>query len=193
MTDNTGSREDAPRLDVCPAHNNDQDLHKKLSRQKPAHPIFASIKEASDRFSYFLHPRLLTQPAFLSASLLDAMHSISSFQDLTNDLAPSSWSWAARASMSIPALANLASTSSQLPPSRGQDRADLPMIGEGFQGGLGHRVHGKRRGQRLDVQNVGSLGVLGAGAGPQQTLGAGAGVEDPLPARRSRADARYAS
>src|SRR5208337_3366941 len=32
-----------------------------------------------------------------SASRLDAMQAISSFQDLTNDLAPSSWSWAARA------------------------------------------------------------------------------------------------
>ena len=53
------------------------------------------------------------QPAFLSASLLDAMHASSSFQDLTNDLAPSSWSWAARASVSMPALANLANTSSQ--------------------------------------------------------------------------------
>src|SRR5262249_51703549 len=55
------------------------------------------------------------QPAFLMASLLDAITSSSSFQDLTNDLAPSSWSRAARARTSMPAWAKRASTFSQSP------------------------------------------------------------------------------
>ena len=45
-------------------------------------------------------------PASCSAALLEAITAISSFHDLTNDSAPSSWSWAASASMSMPALAN---------------------------------------------------------------------------------------
>lgn len=49
--------------------------------------------------------------AAVSDSLLEAMHSIRSFHDFTNDAAPSSRSWAPKPSMSIPAFANLASTS----------------------------------------------------------------------------------
>ena len=59
---------------------------------------------------------------------------------------------------------------------RRQDRTEFRVIGEGLQRGLGHRVHGERRGERLDVQDVGGRWVLGSGAGPQQTLRAGAGV-----------------
>jgi hypothetical protein len=60
------------------------------------------------------HPSSLRlQLGFLSASPLDAMDASSSFQDLTNALPPSSWSCAAKGSVSIPALANLANTSSQ--------------------------------------------------------------------------------
>src|SRR5262249_45162532 len=44
---------------------------------------------------------------FSRTALLEAITSMSSSQDLTNDLAPSSWSWAARASTSIPTLANV--------------------------------------------------------------------------------------
>ena len=50
--------------------------------------------------------------AALSASLLDAMQSIKSFQDLANDATPSPRSWAATASVSMPTLSNSTSTSS---------------------------------------------------------------------------------
>src|SRR5215471_5793721 len=60
------------------------------------------------------------QPAFLSAAILDAITSIKALQDLTKDLAPSSWSWCASLSMSTPALANFARTSSLSPPSAGR-------------------------------------------------------------------------
>src|SRR5262249_2715326 len=57
-----------------------------------------------------------SQPA-LRAAFLDAITSISSRQEGTNDLAPSSWSRAARASTLTPAAANRARTSSLSPPS----------------------------------------------------------------------------
>src|SRR6266850_5856310 len=66
-----------------------------------------------------------------------------------------------------------------------QDRAELPVVGEGFEGALWHRVHGERRGERLDVEDVGCLRVLRARAGPQRTLRAGACVVGALPARRA--------
>src|SRR5512140_3340951 len=52
--------------------------------------------------------RLGTHAACLSASCLDARHSISSFHDCTNDVAPSSCRWAARASALMPAVAHRA-------------------------------------------------------------------------------------
>src|SRR4029077_7463763 len=57
------------------------------------------------------------QLAFASLALLEAITSIRSFQELTNDLAPSSWSFAPKSSMSIPAAATSSSTASQSPPS----------------------------------------------------------------------------
>src|SRR5437867_3569651 len=69
------------------------------------------------------------------------------------------------------------------PAARGH-RADLAVVGESLQGALGHGVDGERRGEGLDVQDVGRLGVLGPGARPQQALRARAGVEGPLPAWR---------
>ncbi len=48
--------------------------------------------------------------------------------------------------------------------------ADLTVIGEGEQRRVRHGVDGVRRGQRLDVEYVGSLRVLGTGAGPEQPL-----------------------
>ena len=119
-----------------------------------------------------------------SATRLESMRSIRSFQDLTNDAAPSSWSWAASASMSMPALAKSARTVSQSPPSGAQRRADLAVVGEGLEGALGHGVDREGRGERLHIEGVGGLRVLGAGAGPQQALGAGAGVGGALEARR---------
>src|SRR5208282_3516878 len=70
--------------------------------------------------------RMPLQLAFLMAELLESMHSNSSFQDFTNDLAPSSWSWPASASISIPALPNWARTSSQSPPSGGRIEPSWP-------------------------------------------------------------------
>src|SRR5262245_11560262 len=58
------------------------------------------------------------QLAFARASRLPMMTAMSSFHDLTNDLAPSSWSRAARRSTSTPAAAKRARTSSVSPPSR---------------------------------------------------------------------------
>src|SRR5262249_6233397 len=57
----------------------------------------------------------LPQLALRIAALFDSMPAISSVQDLTKDLAPSSWSAAASASMSMPALAKPAKTGSQWP------------------------------------------------------------------------------
>src|SRR5215468_5807217 len=57
----------------------------------------------------------LPQLALRIAALFDSMQAIRSFQDLTNDLSPSSWSRAASASMSMPALAKAAKTISQSP------------------------------------------------------------------------------
>src|SRR5262245_46707445 len=110
-----------------------------------------------------------------------------SSQDLTNDLAPSSWSWAARASTSMPALANCASTASQSPRSVGRQKStEFAVLGEGFEGALRHGVHGEWRRQGLDVQDVRGLGVLCARAGPQQALRAGPSIVHPLPAWRAQ-------
>ena len=54
----------------------------------------------------------VAQLALSRAALLEAITSMSSRQELTKDLAPSSWSWRARASTSMPAPANRANTSS---------------------------------------------------------------------------------
>ena len=54
----------------------------------------------------------------------------------------------------MPALANAAITSSQSPPSAGRIAPSSVCSRERLQRGLGHRVHGERRGERLDVQNV---------------------------------------
>ena len=120
------------------------------------------------------------------------MHAINSFQDLSNDSAPSSWSWAARASMSMPAPGELGQHLLAVAAVGGQRSADLAVVGEGLQRGLGHRVHRERGGERLDVQDVGGFGVLGPGAGPQEALRAGAGVESRCQ-RGESSRSRYAS
>jgi hypothetical protein len=51
--------------------------------------------------------------AFARAALLEAITAMSSFQAFTNDFAPSSWSWAAKGSLSTPASANSVNTASQ--------------------------------------------------------------------------------
>src|SRR6516164_5935892 len=83
---------------------------------------FVLSRESSHEFR--LHRQLTRslasscfQAAFVSFALLEAITSIRSFQELTNDLAPSSWSFAARLSISIPDAANSPRTASQSPPS----------------------------------------------------------------------------
>src|SRR3954466_3965363 len=65
----------------------------------------------------------------------------------------------------------------------GRDRlADATMVVEGPQRRLGHRVDRVWRAQTVDVHRVGGVGVLGAGAGPQQPLHMRAGARETLPA-----------
>ena len=124
------------------------------------------------------------QLALRIAALLDSMQAIRSFHDLTKDAAPSSCSRAASASMSMPALAKLARTVSQSPPSGASVCADLAVVGEGLERALRHGVDGEGRGERLHIKHVGGFGILGAGAGPKQALRAGAGIGGALEARR---------
>jgi len=95
---------------------------------------------------------------------------MSSFQDFTNEVAPSSWSFVARASQSTPALANWAKTVSQFPPSAGTRRTEFAVIGKGFQRTLWHRVKRKWCDQLLDVEDVGGFGIFGSSAGKQESL-----------------------
>src|SRR5260370_118272 len=69
---------------------------------------------------------------------------------------------------------------------RWQDCAEFTVIGEGFQCFLGHGVHRQRRGEGFDIEDVGSLGILGSRTGPQQALRTAAGVVDAQPARRAQ-------
>ena len=62
--------------------------------------------------------------------------------------------------------------------------ADTAMIGEGFQGFLGHGVDGVGAGQAFDIKYVGGLGILGTGAGPQESLGPNAEIHNTLHAGR---------
>src|ERR1700738_1255115 len=63
---------------------------------------------------------------------------------------------------------------------RGEGRPDFAMVAEGLEGALRHRIDGEGRGESLDVEDVGGVRILGAGAGPEQALGAGAGVGGAL-------------
>src|SRR5262245_11997408 len=65
------------------------------------------------------YPDLSVALAFLRPAPFDAITVISSCQDLANDFAPSFCRRVANSSMSMPTLANSASTSSQSPPSAG--------------------------------------------------------------------------
>src|SRR5215469_17675305 len=64
-------------------------------------------------------------------------------------------------------------------------RQQLAQVGVGCQRsqcGLGHGVHRERRSQGLYVENVGSLGVFGPRARPQEALRTAAEVVNTLPA-----------
>src|SRR5262249_22692367 len=71
-------------------------------------------------------------PEALRAAFLDEITVIRSFQDFTNDSAPSFWSCVARASTSMPALVNCAITSSQLPPSAGSNSPNSVWVARAF-------------------------------------------------------------
>ena len=148
-----------------------------------------SLRQESDAcvLGSWLSSWILQLSQLSSVALFDAMQSIRSFQDLSNDWAPSRWSSAASAASSTPALANSASTSSASPPSAGRTLTHLAVIGEGEQRLLGHRVDGVRGRERLDVKDIRSLGIFGAGAGPQQALRlrSGAGKLSASGARRA--------
>ncbi len=58
------------------------------------------------------------------------------------------------------------------------------MIGEGRESFLGDRIYGVGSRQRLDVERVRRIGVLGPGAGPEEALRPGAGGRERAPARR---------
>src|SRR3954471_21733323 len=47
---------------------------------------------------------------------------------------------------------------------------NLTVVGEGFEGRLGHRVDRERGSEGLDVEGVGRIGILGSGARPEQAL-----------------------
>src|SRR4029079_17899066 len=73
------------------------------------------------------HRRLrYTRATFSSASLLSAIQSSNSFQDLSNACAPSRWSFAASAASSTPTAANSAITCSASPPSLGSTPLTRP-------------------------------------------------------------------
>src|SRR5690242_12410543 len=50
--------------------------------------------------------------------------------------------------------------------------ADLAVFGDGLEGAFRHGVYREGRGERPNIQGVGCLRILGAGARPQQALGA---------------------
>src|SRR6266851_850426 len=72
------------------------------------------------------------QLALSRAALLEAITPIRSRQELTNDFAPSSWSWVARTSTSMPASANWANTVSESPPSAVSRPPSAPWSARAF-------------------------------------------------------------
>ena len=114
------------------------------------------------------------------------MRAIRSFQDFTKDAAPSSCS---RCGERVDVDARLGEAREHrlaIAAVRRQSIADLAVIGEGLERALRHRVDRERRGERLHIEDVGGLRILGAGAGPEQALRPGAGIGGALPARRSQ-------
>src|SRR5215469_16619920 len=64
----------------------------------------------------------------------------------------------------------------------GERSADLTMVAEGLEGALRHGIDGEGRGESLDIEDVGGVRILGAGAREEQALSTGAGVGDALEA-----------
>ena len=62
--------------------------------------------------------------------------------------------------MSMPALANWATASSQSPPSAAHYQAHFAVISKGLQRAFGHGIDGEGRGKGLDVENIGGPGSL---------------------------------
>ncbi len=118
-----------------------------------------------------------------SCATLAAMPVISACHDLAKAAAPSRCSRSASASSSIPAARSSAITVSASPPSAGIAPADLAVIGECFQRLLGDRVDGVGRGERFEIQRVGSGRILDAGARPEQPLRMRSGGGELSPTR----------
>ena len=64
-----------------------------------------------------------------------------------------------------------------------QEMPQCAVSGEGEQRLFANRIDGVRRGERLDVKNIGGVGIFCASARPQETLGLRAGTGGFLPAR----------
>ena len=67
-------------------------------------------------------------------------------------------------------------------PVRSEPRADVAMLAEGREGAFRHGVDGEGRGESLDVEDVGGVRILSAGAGEDEALRPAAGVGDALEA-----------
>ena len=122
--------------------------------------------------------------AFFRALLFEAITAISSFQELTNDFAPSVLERGGQSVDIDSGVRELRQHLLAVTPVCRQGRADFAVIGESFQCSLGHRVHGEGRSEGLDVKDVGGLGIFGSSAGPKEPLRTRAGIENPLPTGR---------
>ena len=142
--------------------------------RRPGQPVASVV--ASCR------PWLRPQP-----SACASMRSIRSFQEATNDAAPSLWSCAASAVTSIPASANRPARPRSRRRRAPSGRRGSPWSSKASRvpSGMVLTVLGAAR--PVDVERVGGVGVLGAGAGPQQPLRPSAGVRRAAASDRSRA------
>jgi hypothetical protein len=61
---------------------------------------------------------------------------------------------------------------------RGDAPVNLSMIGQGLQGCFWHGVYSEGRGKGMDIECVGGIRILGAGASPEESLGSAPCVED---------------
>src|SRR5689334_18414885 len=61
-----------------------------------------------------------------------------------------------------------------------QDSVGFAVISDGLEGALRHGVDRERRGKSIDIERVGGVGILAAGAGPKQSLRPAAGIGKAL-------------
>ena len=108
---------------------------------------------------------------------------ISSFHDFTNDFAPSSWSRAANASISMPALANSRQHLFAVAAVRRHDRAHFAVIGEAFKVASGIVFTVKGAASALTYRISDALGSLVPVLAQSRRCGRAPAVVDALPAR----------